>query len=68
MYMSENENGGIHDFTLANLCKCVCASPKDMNIFAVILANSLACDLQKHEILTLVHFFSLLCTALRSYL
>ena len=68
MYMSENENTLIHDLSLANMLKCVCASPKDMNIFAVIIANSLASDLQKHEILSILHFFTLLSASMRSYI
>ncbi len=68
MCMSENENTDIHNLSLIDLFKCVCLSPKQMNIFAVVLANSLACNMDKNEILNILQFLGVLCTALRSYL
>ena len=53
---------------LQSALKCVCSTPKDMNIFAVVLAESIANSLTNAELLETLHFLTLLSAALRSYL
>ena len=65
--MEENQNENTIS-TLASILKCVCATPKQMNILAVMLAETLAQNSTKEEILKQVQFLQVLYTSLRSYL
>ena len=54
--------------TLASILKCVCATPEQLNTFAVVLSETLAKNSTKEEILKQVQFLQVLYTSLRSYL
>ena len=54
--------------TLASILKCVCATPKQMNILAVMLAETLAQNSTKEDVLALIQFLSVISSALKSYL
>ena len=65
--MSNNQNENIVS-ALQSALKCVCSTPKDMNIFAVVLAESIANSLTNAELLEPLHLLTLRSAALRSYL
>ncbi len=54
--------------TLASILKCVCSSPEQMNTCAILLASTIARNSSKDEVFKLTHFFTLISSALRSYI
>ena len=67
MNMFDNQNEDTVSM-LASALKCVCATPEQLNTFAVVLAKTLAKNSTKEEILKQVQFLQVLYTSLRSYL
>ena len=65
--MDKNQNENTIS-TLASILKCICATPKQMNILAVMLAETLAQNSTKEEIYREIQFLSVLSSALKSYL
>ena len=65
--MDENQNKNTIS-SLASVLKCVCATPEQLNTFAIMLAETLAKNSTKEEILKQVQFLQVLYTSLRSYL
>ena len=67
MPMDKNPNENTIS-SLASVLKCVCATPEQLNVLAVMLAETLAKNSTKEEILKQVQFLQVLHTSLRSYL